>query len=100
MLGRSLRSNGLIPAEHAADCKLDLEVQAFFLVRGAGAAGSASVALEGRLDCMGRAQNVSAKASVPPRGESVAQAVAALQQALDEVTRDLLGEAAEFMSAS
>lgn len=101
VLGRSLHANGLVPVEQNAGCRLSLEVQSFFLARGA---GSVDVALAGHFRCVGpaqhvAAQDVAARAFVSSRGESVAQVVAAFQQALDEVTTQLLGQAGEIIAA-
>jgi ABC-type uncharacterized transport system auxiliary subunit len=101
VLGRSLRANGLIPVERGADCRLSLEVQSFFLARGA---GSVEVVLAGHVRCMDPAeavvaQAVAARAAVAARGESVPQVVAAFQQALDEATTQLLEQAGEIIAA-
>ena len=94
-------ANGLIPVERGADCRLSLEVQSFFLARGAGAV---EVALAGHVRCMDPAeavvaQAVAARAAVSARGESVPQVVAAFQQALDEATTQLLQQAGEIIAA-
>ena len=82
-----------------ADARLR-QLEAFFLVRGAGSVGSARVALAGRMQCEGQTQDVAAQASVPSGGEPTAQVVAAFQQALDEVTRALLDQVGESIAAS
>lgn len=99
VLGRSLRANGLEPQGRAAGCWLDLEVQAFYLARQPGEAGSAEVGLQGRFECTGRAADFTARAAAPAGDTSAGQAVAAFQRALDQATRELLRRAGEFLAS-
>jgi len=85
VIARSLSAGGYtIRADRAlaGDCRLDLEVTGFFLAE-RGGRREAEVAFDGLFDCDGSALPVAVHATRPVTGEP-AQAVAALQAALDD----------------
>lgn len=99
LLARSLQSSGrfaaVTPTGQAGpgECRLDLEARRFYAVLDAAdSARSVDVELAGQLACDGSSKPIRATASVPVSGNHLPSVVAAFQNALDEATRELLGQ--------
>jgi len=98
LIGRSLDASGrfeVVPARAgggSGECDLRLEVREFFADRSAGGNTTAvRVAFNGRYQCEpGTPVYIQSSASVAVADERMSVIVAAFQQALDRVTRDVL----------
>ena len=74
------------------DCDLKLEIREFFAaIDVSGATTAVRVAMDGQYQCgQGKAVAIQLSASVPVNGDRMSAIVAAFQQAMDGVMRDLL----------
>lgn len=90
VIGRSLAARGAVIGEdkRGEDCRLRIEVQAFF-ARGTPVNG-VSGRLSATLQCRGKVHRFE-KAEERAAGGAEAAAVAALQSTLDDMTRELVG---------
>lgn len=103
VMRRSLKSSGRFRAVSASvvadpdDWLVLLELQRFYGIQAAsGDTNSVQVQFEGKIQCGGRDRSFMLKADQRVGEQRLASIVAALQAALDDVTRELLGRFEDF----
>jgi cholesterol transport system auxiliary component len=100
LLGRSLDATGhfeVLAGRRGTDtenCSLDLELQEFYaLLSPGGQASTVQVTINGRYQCESASPvMLQLSASIPVNDHRMSVVVAAFQQAMDDVTRDMLDQ--------